>query len=107
MENIDPQHHAEKPRNLVKAPGHKIVDGAALQTRGNDARRHGQYDAEGQQNHIFELRAEITQETAEGLLPVLGLFCGRAEAGSPPPEALLGGSGLYAHAVASSRSWES
>ena len=60
VENVDPQHHAEKPRNPVKAPGHEIVDGAALQTRGNDARRHGQDDAESQQNHIFELRAEIT-----------------------------------------------
>ena len=109
VENIHAEHHAENRRDGLKVPCHKIIDGAAQQARCDDAGRDAEHDAECEVDDIIQLRPEVRQQTAKRLPPVFGLFRGGTKAGAAPPKALLCCSGLdtAAHAVASSRSWES
>ena len=92
-------------RDAVEAAGHQMVDGLALQARGDNAREHCDDDRRAQKQDVGRLRGKVADQAGEGFLPVLRLFDRGAHipAAHAAAEALLGdGRSCSTHAAPSS-----
>ena len=92
-------------RDAVEAAGHQMVDGFALQARGNDAREHCDDDRRAQKQDVGPLRGKVADQPGEGLPAVFRLLNRGAHipAAHAAAEALLGyGRSSSTHAAPSS-----